>query len=1553
MQGEKCLNIKNKSVAEDLNLLTSQLGSYEAAYYVLSENDGIMPDSTRLSAILGISYPDANKGVPISFVLKQLKEANFDKKEYVELIDFIENFATKFPLNVFFLKGLPVEQSSYEGYSKDGVMNRGIKYFETLSHAKLNPEILLHETVHSIVHHYLAKNPKVKDSVKKCIDYFLQQPTSNISRREIIKDVDEFVSDFFSSLELREALKTTKAMDQNKFVNLFVELIDWIKSLFGKQPANFFEQLESVLTSFPYSNEEVLTGYKEYKSSGTITQDKSDFVFRYEGVPSILTKEHEKLIKSTKNRINLFTHSTQKVQQNLERLNNLYNKLNQLENDKAVLEFTQYMVEDVNMAFEQLRNYQQQYADYKLGRTAFNPITPEKLDIIKKGTIGFYNNIIINLRNMLDDPEVMDLYQRLGVYSTFRNQLDNVLTHYNELVRNYNVLADKVAKDRIIEEATKQGSFSVEELRQKLDENDSDIGFWDKYVGQTQYNSNEVIRLMLNKMVGAKLSVHDRKLAVGKKLLNLLDKVSKSDLKLLYERGKDGKRTGNLVRELNYGQHEADYIDHMLKFLDTLNVTMPAGMDFHDIPSILNSDQLKKWNKEKNKWDAVHTERRFTPEFYELLEGLSNEAIAKKTQIDHDIKMILNPTIDANGQSHREELSQEDYDRLISLETAKRNLSNPYNADGSPKVGEEKRIAEEFAAYNKKLQDKLKYTSNKEGWEKARKQAKKELSPEKYQLWLERNSLNKINEKFYADLSVLASGKPKTEKQISYEEMRQQLMKLYTFDGKVDADLMPSKVKQYISTLDFLISEEIRNNPNDGKRSRINEIAEWKIDSNFYIKKDEANRNGTLAEWEKLNGHYNSKGQYVPASFWKKLVPKKEYEHLYIDTVPNSSWVEIDKTSPFYNSKFDESNPNSRQPKKALYDNSKNYSKVKGSLKDLYDGLVNTLDEANANLPFLSNSRKYILPQIEGGAMTQILSQDNVLKGLGYAFKDTFTVKDDDTQYNVDKALDPDGSRIRLVPTRYMRKLDNPEALTNDIVGSVIAYYGMAANYDEMSNIAPEMEIMTEFLSRKQFTDSRGGTVAGVKSNTYNKANQILEQFIYGMEENDMTVEKTIGKKKIKFSVGKAIQNLARFTRLNGMGNNLSVILTGLFTNKIQSRLDAISGIYYDNEALAKASLEVQSSYLSALSNLGSANNKNKVLCFLEWTGTVRNSEETFSKLNQSRWLRALNQHFWWGGYEAADYITKGKMAVAIALMYKLDPSTGKFIHKNKFMLKYKDKKQAKVEWNRLNVTLYDACTVNDNQWVVKPEYKKYVDEKTLNVVRNTIKQTGTRIDTQFTDLDKSFVNSNAFCKLIFIYRNFLLINLQTKFITKRHYDYSTDTWQEAQYRGAFNYLWRHVFDKNKIDTLKEMYRNYDELDEFEKRLFKRVSCEIAFSLIGLFIISSIARSIADDDDDNWFKNLMALISVRVAIESRSNLLPVETVSMFNSPTAAWGIIEHFGRAVRTMFDEPNKIIKKGAYKGKTRFERSLIKISPFRSLYEIQDPRSKLEYYDNLVSVF
>ena len=1312
---------------------------------------------------------------------------------------------------------------------------------------------------------------------------------------------------------------------------------NWVKGLFSKKQRTLNSLTKSFLSG------EILTDINSITETEVHNQE-------------VIDKTYEKLIKATEARLRIAVHSANKDGIQTEKLQNLLSNLNKLENDKAVIEFINYMADDVTSATALLRTYRSMFNDYKNGLSASNPINADMLDLIRKGTIGFYDALVTNLKNMLEDPDVMDLYKSLGVYDSMLARINDSLSKYNDLRRHFDNLSNAVAKDNLIAEAKRYGSFTVEELQRKLDEGDSDISFWDRFLGQTQYNSNESIRLMLNSIMIAKGAVYDRKLAKGKKLLALLSKIDKSRLPLFYEKDKNGRRTGNFVRDLNFGQHEQDYMEHMLKLLDTFGVKVPSTMNFSDIPSILNPEQLKIWNKTKNEWDSKNTERKFTKEFYDLINNLSVDALAAKTQLDIDINSILDSTRDADGFAHKELLSKEKYEQYEKLMAAKRNLSNPFNMDGTAKTGKELEIAKEFQEYNKKLTKNIKYIANEDAFKKARAKAKRELTAEQFKLWEERNTVDKINEQFYEDLKKLSSVSQKSEKQEKYEYARQQLIRLYTVAGKPRIDDMPDRVKWLINTLDKLISTEAKRNADPGKKSRIMEIAEWEVNPEFYEQLNRMYYNSSpdaFRDWVNKNGYYNKDGQIVPASFWKRLVPRKEYADKYIDKVPDSSWIEMDKTSPYYNNNFDPSYGMSRVPKRSKYDNSANFNKLNKEEKALYDELFNTMIESNNMIVFKKHLNNGQLPQIEGGAWTLLNSQDTVLKGLGYMFKDRFAVKEDDPNAITDATLDPDGTGIRLVPTRFMKKLDNPEALTNDLVGSIIAYYGMAVNFQEMSKIAPKMEMYLNMLANQEFKNWRGERIRGRESSTYAKAEEMIKQFVYGMEEQDSTININVSGKNVKINFNKILSDIAAFTRLNGMANNINVVLTGLFTNKIQSRLDAISGIYYDNKALAKASKEVMLSYRHAIANIGNPNNKNKVLCALEWAGVVRDADTTFSKLNQSRWLRALNQHFWYGGYEIADYITKGKMAVAIMMSYKFDPETKKFVNKLTYMSRFKNKSEAEAKWDLLDTTAFDAFEMKDNMFTIKDEYAKYMDEVTANRIRNTIKQTGTRIDTQLTDLDKAYVSSNAYTKLLFIYRNFLLINLQTKFFTKRQYDYSTGMWQEAQYRGAFNYLWRHVLDKNKIKTLQEMYSNYDDLDEFERRLFKRSLYELIFSFVGLYIVSLVCKSLADDDPDNMFLQLMALVAVKVAIESRSNVSMVEATNMFTSPTAAWGIFQNFYKALTTIFDNPTEIVRSGAYKGKPRWFRSLVKITPFRAIYESKNFQEKRKYYDNMIAVF
>lgn len=1275
-------------------------------------------------------------------------------------------------------------------------------------------------------------------------------------------------------------------------------------------------------------------------------------------IPEAVNKVYDKLMESIKRRIKDIQYAKYSDSKKVDELRALEFKLNQLENDQATFEFVDYMASDIISALNEIKALQ---AKVKENQKYDNPlnVTSAELDVIKKGYIGFYGNIATNIQNMLDDESTFDYLNDPQLVEDTKQNLKRTVGDYYELVRNYNNLADIVAKDNFIREATKAGSFTIDHLKKILDEGDVDINLWDQWVGNTQYSNSELVRIILNKIVNTKNNVAEKELEVGKELVEILSHVDKSKLAYMHEKNKDGHKTGFITRDLNYGQHYQDYLEHQKKLAEKLGF---GDKDIAEVPGLLNPEQLKKWNKANNDWEAKHTIRKFTPEYYELTNSLSEEARSRRDSINMEINLLLSTTVDKNGDYHREDLSDEDYLKLQELETRRRNLANPYYPDGSVKVGLDKEIAIEMREYNEKLREKLHYTPNMEKFNKALQNAKKNLSPEKFAKWEQRNTVDQIVEEFWDDVKTLSSNTNKSDDQILYEKARKNMLRLYTReDGKVDVDSMPDQVKSWINTYDELISEESLKTRDKSKKSKVMDIAEWEVNPRFYEELERVEKLGQAEynAWVSINARYDYEGNLVPASFWKKLVPKKELRSKYMRKVPNRSWSEIDKESPFYDKRFTKyaDRGETRIPNPELYDNSANYRKITSdsNLKKLYDKLVDVMELSNSKIQFLKYENKYRLPQIEGGAWTQIRSKNNILKGLAYAIEDTYTVKDDDNAYMLENAKRSDGSLVKLIPTRYIKMLSNPDALTNDIVGSVIAYYKMAENYEQMSEIAPELEVALDFVSRTDFTDKKGGRIQGLESKTYDKLKSVLDQLVYGMEKNALELDVPLPKgKHVTVSVGKLAANLAAYTRIQGIAQNMNVILTGLITNKIQNRLEAISGIYFGNKELAQATKLIIPSYANAIKNIGHSNNKNKVLCYMEYLGVVRENAQTFSKLNQSRFLRALNQHFWYFGHEISDYVTKGKMALAIGLYYKYDPESGKFLNKNEFLRRFKSKKEGNAKWNTLNVTFYDAFEVKNNKLVIKPEYAKSLDEATINKVRNTAKQVGTRIDTQLTDLDRSKLHATVIGQLLLIFRNFILVNLQTKFLTKRQFNYSTGMWSEAQVPAAVKYVYRHYFNQNKIDQLKELYQNhYDELDDFEKGCLKRVTYEVLFSTVGFMIISSLVRAMADDDKRNWWKQEAAYLTLRASLETRGNILPIEVINLLNTPTAAWSTLQYLGDLTTMMLNDPTQEIKKGPYKGMNRFQRSLIKATPLRSIWEAQDPRSKMEYYDNMISIF
>jgi hypothetical protein len=73
----------------------------------------------------------------------------------------------------------------------------------------------------------------------------------------------------------------------------------------------------------------------------------------------------------------------------------------------------------------------------------------------------------------------------------------------------------------------------------------------------------------------------------------------------------------------------------------------------------------------------------------------------------------------------------------------------------------------------------------------------------------------------------------------------------------------------------------------------------------------------------------------------------------------------------------------------------------------------------------------------------------------------------------------PDGSPIKLVPTRYIRKMDDPTKITSDVVGSMIAYFHMAENFRNMTEVQDDLESILELLSQQTIENDEVHRAAG------------------------------------------------------------------------------------------------------------------------------------------------------------------------------------------------------------------------------------------------------------------------------------------------------------------------------------------------------------------------------------------------------------------------------------------------------------------------------------------
>ena len=1293
----------------------------------------------------------------------------------------------------------------------------------------------------------------------------------------------------------------------------------------------------------------------ELLSSSTVTYNPEDFTpIPQEDMRVIneVTKLYEKIQKGLKDRLNSIKRYTVKNPKVWNQLQTVIQQLANSETEEGIYQFLQHIDESINDSIK------------FLSKPTKN-ISAKQIRQLSNDYIGFYKPLMDDIIYLFDTT---DIFKDKPNYDTIK-ELANTLSQQIDSVNNkfINVLKSKgysMLQQYLTELGMPQNM--IQDTINWLDDPKHDSSLFMDWFGMSS-NSNNAVQQIIAKLLNDTKNATDREtMEVGIKLVKLVnaakEKYGNDVQKLLYEKLDDGTYSGNKVSALNNGQLKRDQRQFMDKLAEKLGISKDNN-NMYVLPQ--NEDIQKKWFDELTKWYADRAQRRYRAEYYVL----RNKMLSMKTRdAEREIQSMIDgitQSMTINGVQYENLLTEAEYKQLESLRKQKRLLSNIFNIDGSEKTGIDRVIADELTAFHEEVNKHIKYDIDKDKYEKDLAKVIERYGGEtaEVQLWKQRNTVTRYTQDFYDRIANLESDPANKDPESTYQKLRnrrRQLQNLYKdpHTNKIDINSLSDDEKRSLLQLDQDIANAYTATQKTEGADKFSNFAEIVNTEQYYHDMEQARNAGVQAynEWFNNNHYEDVRGFMHPASYYTELRPLPEFAQQYTEIVPSSKYSKILESSEWYNPEFDENGP-AIQPNKKYYDNSKAYNEVmnKPEVKELYDEITNIMNEAMSFISFLTNSNENMMPQIEARFMQVLNRKDGILNKLKYAVEDFAITKEDDLDFVKEFSTMPNGDPIKVIPTRFITPLEDTNSISTDAVSAVIQFYNMAANYKNMSAKQDEVELMLNLLKQLSIRTSKELKGPG-STNVYKQSQLLVDRLMYG--RNKTPIEGNVLGYDINF--GKALDIVRGFVTKVNLSGNLWSIGTSFFTDATYTTLEAKMGRYFDLEDLNFARSEFARELPNMMQNIGNPNPKGRLPYLLMLNQVVKDNKELFDRLDQSQVLRSINQNFWFAGHTQSDYTVKSHTLLSIYHNYRLVDNEG-FMSKQQYIDKFysNDRKKGAVEFKQLTTTLYDAyIELPNGDVVVDDKYKPLITDKLLNDVRNRIEIISKRIDGTIREVDKAVVHANAMASYLVLHRNFMISALHDRFKPKQ-YNLDLQTIEEGYYRSTGRFL-KNVI-ANRHFAIKQLLADYNNMQEYEQYAVRRVLNELVLITASTAVALVIASVVDGDDDyDTWLTQSITYLAMRSAFEFRTMYNPFEFMALIKSPTAAFNWFDNISSFINLINPAsyigdrtPFTIIDRGVYKGMPVILKNIIKVTPFKSIVEAQDPKSKRNYLQNQLMNF
>lgn len=685
------------------------------------------------------------------------------------------------------------------------------------------------------------------------------------------------------------------------------------------------------------------------------------------------------------------------------------------------------------------------------------------------------------------------------------------------------------------------------------------------------------------------------------------------------------------------------------------------------------------------------------------------------------------------------------------------------------------------------------------------------------------------------------------------------------------------------------------------------------------------------------------------------------------DLTYNEKRFQLEKWEKEHNEEIEVDNITNRteiRPKKSIY-GINNLGKLSSVQLEYYNSMINAKMIFESMFPAKYRDTFRAI-QIRNNTIENITNNFTDPKELGrqalQQIKDKFVKRSDDVEFgNINTGteevlLDYSGNKpIQSLPVYYTQELEDMERLSTDFTSSMVAYAGVAVNYNEMNKIVDVLELAKELITedRPVIQTKNGNTLQetitilnktfrkvyskeGEGTNISNRINSYYEMVVYGMSKKDETFK--IGDTTFAFS--KAADALKEYTSALSLGLNAFSGVSNIITGKFNLTMEALSGEYYNLKNLAKGTKNYDVLLPQYLGEINNTSPTNKLALLIDKFDALedffdRTKRMEFYKNPLNRIIGNTNIYFLMG---AGEHLLHCQNMLAMLDAYKVKDSSGNEISLFDAFEVDKITENGTILGGRLK--LKEGVTNLNGETITENELQK---------IKFKIGKVSQSLNGAFNESDKGAIHRYALGRLVMQFKQWMPATYSKRF-KKGQYDAQLEQWREGYYNTMFRFVLETLKDAKRMQF--QLGINWNNLSAHEKANMRRAGIELGtFALLSLLIM---AIGPVKDKEGNWAARMaiyqLKKLKLEVGAMAPTPGLFQNISTIVQSPAASIKTINNFADILNltNMFNE----VQSGNYKGYSEWEKSVIEAvplhKPVQKLFDLQDQDYMFAIFNN-----